>query len=55
MVLILGHRLNGDVYETEDLILDVNCQDMSLNIGDVERPMRIKVITGVQEDDLFGF
>lgn len=49
------HHLSGDVYETEDLILDVNCQDMSLSIGNVERPMRIKVSTGVQEDDLFGF
>jgi len=49
------HHLSGDIYETEDLILDVNCQDMSLNIGNVERPMRIKVSTGVQEDDLFGF
>ena len=49
------HHLSEDVYETDDLILDVNCQDMSLNIGNVERPMRIKVSTGVQEDDLFGF
>lgn len=47
------HHLSGDVYETEDLILDVNCQDISLSIGDIERPMRIKVSTGVQEQDLF--
>jgi hypothetical protein len=51
----LLHHLGGDVYETDDLILDANCQDMSLHIGDVERPMKIKVSTGVQEDDLFGF
>jgi len=43
------------VYETDDLILDVNCQDMSLHVGDVERPMKIKVSTGVQEEDLFNF
>ena len=48
------HHLGGDVYETDDLILDVNCQDMSLHVGDVERPMKIKVSTGVQENDLFG-
>ena len=47
------HHLAGDVYETEDLILDVNCLDMSLSVGDIERPMRIKVSTGVQEQDLF--
>ena len=49
------HHLGGDVYETDDLILDANCQDMSLHVGDVERPMKIKVSTGVQEEDLFGF
>lgn len=49
------HHQGGDVYETDDLILDVNCQDMSLHVGDVERPMKIKVSTGVQEDDLFVF
>lgn len=49
------HHLGGNIYESDDLILDVNCQDMSLNVGNIERPMKIKVITGVQEEDLFGF
>ena len=49
------HHLSGDVYETDDLILDANCQDLSLSIGNIDRPMKIKVSTGVQEDDLFGF
>lgn len=47
------HNLAGNVYETEDLILDVKCQDISLCVGDIERPMKIKVSTGVQEEDLF--
>lgn len=49
------HHLSRDIYETDDLILDVNCQDMSLSIGNIERPMKIKVSIGVQEEDLFGF
>ncbi len=47
------HHLSGDVYETEDLILDANCQNISLSIGDIVRDLRIKVSTGVQEQDLF--
>lgn len=47
------HHQSGDVYETEDLILDANCQNISLSIGDIVRDLRIKVSTGVQEQDLF--
>lgn len=49
------HHLNDDVYETEDLILDVNCQKITLNVGAVELDMKIKFSTGVQEEDLFDF
>ena len=49
------HLLSGETYETDDLILDINCQNMSLTIGDVQRHMNIKVITGIEEEDLFKF
>lgn len=49
------HHLGNDVYETEDLILDINCQKLVLSIGDVELDMKIKISTGVQEEDLFDF
>lgn len=49
------HHLSNDIYETDDLILDKNCQELTLSIGEIERPMRIKVSIGVQEDDLFDF
>lgn len=49
------HHLSDDIYETEDLILDINCQEITLCVGAIEQVMKIKVSTGVQEDDLFEF
>lgn len=47
------HELGNDIYETEDMILDSNVTDITLTIGNVDRPWNIQVSTGVQEDDLF--
>lgn len=49
------HHQNDDVYETEDIILDANVTDFKLQIGGVARTMKIKVTTGIQEEDLFVF
>lgn len=47
------HDLGNDIYETEDMILDSNISDITLTIGNIDRPWTIHVSTGVQEDDLF--
>ena len=49
------HNMGGDIYETDDMILDASVQDIILVIGAVERDYKIKVSSGVQEDDLFDF
>ena len=49
------HHLNGDIYETEDIMLDANVTDFSLQLGGIVRPMRIKVTTGIHEEDPFNF
>ena len=49
------HHLSGDTFETEDLSLDANNTDFSLQLGEIIRPMKIKVSTGIQENDLFDF
>uniref|UniRef100_A0AB33J3M9 BREX-4 system phosphatase PglZ n=1 Tax=Prevotella sp. GTC17259 TaxID=3236795 RepID=A0AB33J3M9_9BACT len=49
------HHLTGDTYETEDIILDTNVLDFTLQLGEIDRPMKIKVTTGVQEEDPFDF
>ena len=49
------HHLSGDTYETDDIMLDANVSDFTLQLGGVVRPMKIKVTTGVQEVDPFEF
>lgn len=49
------HHLSGDTYETEDITLDANVVDFTLQLGGIERLMRIKITTGIQEEDLFDF
>jgi hypothetical protein len=48
------HHISNDVYESEDMILDANVTDVILTIGDVENVVKIKISTGVVEDDLFA-
>lgn len=48
------HHISNDVYESEDMILDANVTDVILTIGDVENIVKIKISTGVIEDDLFA-
>ncbi len=48
------HHKDGDLYESDDIMLDGNVTDFELQIGDIIRPMNIKVITGIQEEDLFN-
>ena len=47
------HQVAEDIYETEDLVLDVNEQTITIKIGNVEKDMKMKVSTGIQENDLF--
>lgn len=47
------HHVNGNIYETADLTLDPNDNDISLTIGMVSRPYKIYISTGIEEDDLF--
>ena len=47
------HNLGNDIYETEDMILDSTVTDITLTIGNIDRPWTIHVSTGVEEDDLF--
>ena len=49
------HHLSGDTYETDDIILNANILDFTLHIGGIVRPMKIKVTTGIQEEDPFDF
>lgn len=48
------HHVSNDVYESDDMILDANVTDVILTIGDVENVVKIKISTGVVEDDLFA-
>lgn len=48
------HHISNDVYESDDMILDANVTDVILTIGDVENVVKIKISTGVVEDDLFA-
>ncbi|MDY6301297.1 MAG: BREX-4 system phosphatase PglZ [Bacteroidales bacterium] len=47
------HQVVEDIYETEDLVLDVNEQTITIKIGNDEKDMKMKVSTGIQENDLF--
>ena len=47
------HCISGDVFETEDMILDEKITDLKLTIGDVEKVVKIHISTGVVENDLF--
>ena len=47
-------HVSNDVYESDDMILDANVTDVILTIGDVENVVKIKISTGVVEDDLFA-
>ena len=47
-------HISNDVYESDDMILDANVSDVILTIGDVENVVKIKISTGVVEDDLFA-
>lgn len=49
------YHLNGDIYESEDMILDANTTTISIVVGDDSREMKIKVSTGVLEVNLFDF
>ena len=49
------HHLSGDTYETDDIILNANILDFMLQLGGIVRPMKIKVKTGIQEEDPFDF
>ena len=48
------HHIKNDIYESDDMILDANVTDVILTIGDVENVVKIKISTGVVEDDLFA-
>jgi len=48
------HCISGDVFETEDMILDEKITDLKLTIGDVEKVVKIHISTGVVENDLFA-
>ena len=48
------HCVSGDVYETDNLMLDEKETKLILNIGDVEKVVKINISTGVVEDDLFA-
>jgi len=47
------HQVTDEIFETEDLVLDAQEQEITLKVGSVERIMKIKVSTGIQENDLF--
>lgn len=49
------HHQNGNVYETEDIMLEANVTDFKLQLGGIVRSMKIKVTTGIQEEDPFNF
>ena len=49
------HHISCDIYETEDLTLDANVNEFTFRLGSVDRPMKVKISIGVQEEDLFGF
>ena len=48
------HNVSCDIYESEDMILDAKVSDLELAIGDVTKIVKIKISTGVVEDDLFA-
>jgi len=48
-------HLSGEIYESEDLLLDKNETVISLQIGAVSKLWHIVVSTGVEEEDLFDF
>ncbi|MBP3716607.1 MAG: BREX-4 system phosphatase PglZ [Paludibacteraceae bacterium] len=47
------HCLSGDIYETDDLILNSACESVILHIGTKSEAFKIKVSTGIEENDLF--
>lgn len=47
------HQVADEIFETADLVLDSQEQVITLRVGSVERIMKIKVSTGIQENDLF--
>lgn len=49
------HHVNGDEYETSDLIVDATATDISVVVGSVSRLFDIQISTGIQENDLFDF
>lgn len=49
------HHLSGDTYETEDITLDANVIDFTFQLGGIGHLMKIKVTTGIQEEELFDF
>ena len=48
------HNVSGDLFETEDMVLDANVKMITLTIGDTDKIMKINITTGVVEDDLFN-
>lgn len=49
------HRIDGYVYESERLNLVSTSTRITLRIGDFKQIDNLRINTGVQEDDLFGF
>lgn len=49
------HHVNGNIYESTELALDVTVNTVYLVVGSVEKIYKVTVSTGVEEDDLFDF
>ncbi|MBQ7635288.1 MAG: BREX-4 system phosphatase PglZ [Bacteroidaceae bacterium] len=54
-VKYVAHVVSTDIYETDEIMVDAHVTDFTLVLGDTSRTMKVKVTTGVQEEDLFDF
>lgn len=49
------HKIGPDTYETDPLQLEGEATDVALWVGNISRIYHVKINTGIQTDDLFGF
>lgn len=49
------HRIDGDVFESDPLIINPDKDIVSINIGTVSIENEIKIASGAEENDLFDF
>lgn len=48
------HAVGGDVYESSRLVVDENCENLSLTISDARYSYSVDVSAGAHEEDIFG-